>query len=93
VVIVNCHNTNVTHWGLPVISPSGVWYCTVTRWVCSNIWKEHTKPRTQLHRITYQHTKILNPLPFWALYRYICHTHFQVLTYQVPGKKHDQDRQ
>jgi len=66
----------VTNWRLPVISPSGVWYYTVTGWVFSNIWKEHKKPCTQIHSITSQHTKILHPLPFWALYCYFWHNHF-----------------
>ena len=43
--------------GLPVISPSGVWYYTVTEWVFSNIWKEHRKSCIQLHSITSQHIK------------------------------------
>jgi len=61
--------------------------------VFCNIWKEHRKWCTQLHSITSQHTKILHPLPVWALYHYIWHNHFQVLTYQVLRKKHDQDKQ
>jgi len=42
---------------LRVISPTSVWYCTVTEWVFSNIWKEYRKSRIQLHSITSQHIK------------------------------------
>ena len=83
----------VTNWGLPVINPSGVRYCTVTGWVCSNIWKEHTKRRTQLHRITYQHTKILNPLPFWAFTVTFDTLTLRILCTKYLEKKHDQEKQ
>jgi len=91
--IVNCHKTNGHKLKVTCNQPFWcvVWHC---QWmVFSDIWKEHRRLHTQLHSITSQHTKILHPLPCWALYCYIWHTHFHVLTYRASGKEHDFDKQ
>jgi Na+/melibiose symporter-like transporter len=93
IFIVNCHNKN--HHKLRATCVQ-VCCCVILHchWtVFSYSWKEHRKLSTQHHSITSQHTKILHRFPFWAMYYYFLHTYFHVLTYQAPGKEHDQDKQ